>query len=222
MVDGVRVALPARWCSARVIGVSVYVIFYLTTVFALSWGTTALGYTREQFLIIQLFGVVFFAITVPVSALLAERGRRRDADVGQRSPSRAFGLVMAPLFEAGTAGAVATMIVGFALVGPRLRPDRHRAGRAVPHRGALHRQLAHLQPRRHRRRVAGAVHRHLAGDDARTRRGSATTCRRRRCSRSPGSTSRARPATLRCRFCARSCPTQKGSDPYSGLGSKGV
>ena len=47
------------------------------TVFALSWGTTALGYSREKFLVMQLFGIVFFALTIPLSAMLAERGRRR-------------------------------------------------------------------------------------------------------------------------------------------------
>lgn len=99
-----------------VIGVSVYVIFYLTTVFALSWGTAALGYTRNQFLVIQLIGVVFFGITVPVSALLAERGRRRML-MWVNVAIAAFGLVMAPLFAAGTIGALVTMIVGFALVG---------------------------------------------------------------------------------------------------------
>src|SRR5688572_31010343 len=35
-----------------------FVLFYLMTVFALSWGTTALGYRRETFLLLQLFGVV--------------------------------------------------------------------------------------------------------------------------------------------------------------------
>lgn len=99
-----------------VIGVSVYVIFYLTTVFALSWGTAALGYTRNEFLIIQLIGVVFFGITVPVSALLAEGGRRRML-MWVNVAIAAFGLVMAPLFAAGTIGALGTMIVGFALVG---------------------------------------------------------------------------------------------------------
>ena len=36
-----------------------------------------------------------------------------------------------------------------------------------PDRGALHRQLADLQPRRHLRRVAGAVRRDLAGEELR-------------------------------------------------------
>ena len=99
-----------------VIGISVYVIFYLTTVFALSWGTNALGYTRNEFLIIQLVGVIFFGLTVPLAALLAERGRRPML-MWVNVAIAAFGLVMAPLFEAGIAGAAATMIIGFALVG---------------------------------------------------------------------------------------------------------
>ena len=44
---------------------------------ALSWGTTALHYSRDRFLLIQLVGILFFALTIPVSAMLAERGRRR-------------------------------------------------------------------------------------------------------------------------------------------------
>jgi hypothetical protein len=52
-----------------------FVLFYLMTVFALSWGTSALGYSRGQFLLMQLFDIAFFALTIPLSALLAERGR---------------------------------------------------------------------------------------------------------------------------------------------------
>ena len=41
-------------------------------------GDGALGYSREQFLLIQLVGVVCSsAVTIPLAALLAERGRRR-------------------------------------------------------------------------------------------------------------------------------------------------
>ena len=99
-----------------VIGTSVYVIFYLTTVFTLSWGTAQLGYSRNQFLIIQLVGVMFFGLTVPLSALLAERGRRSML-MGVNVVMALFGLVMAPLFQSGTAGVVVMMIAGFALVG---------------------------------------------------------------------------------------------------------
>ena len=46
--------------------IATFVLFYLMTVFALSWATTALGYNRTTFLLIQLFGIAFFAIFIPV------------------------------------------------------------------------------------------------------------------------------------------------------------
>jgi MFS family permease len=93
-----------------------FVLFYLMTVFALSWATTALHYSRSSFLIIQLFGVLFFALTIPLSALLAERGRR-PVMFAVTALIALFGLVLAPLFNAGTAGAVSMMALGLALMG---------------------------------------------------------------------------------------------------------
>ena len=93
-----------------------FTLFYLMTVFALSWGTTALHYNRGTFLILQLVGVVFFALTIPVSAWLAERGRR-PVMFAVTVAIGAFGLVLAPLFTAGQNGALAMMILGLALMG---------------------------------------------------------------------------------------------------------
>jgi metabolite-proton symporter len=93
-----------------------FVLFYLMTVFALSWGTSALGYTRDKFLVIQLFGILFFAVTIPIGGILAERGRRRTL-LWVTLAIGAFGLVMAPMFLAGTAGAVMMMVVGLSLMG---------------------------------------------------------------------------------------------------------
>jgi len=93
-----------------------FVIFYLMTVFALSWGTSALHYTRESFLLIQLFGILFFALTIPISAILAERGRRRTM-ISVSIAIAVFGLVLGPLFNAGTVGATVMMVLGMSLVG---------------------------------------------------------------------------------------------------------
>jgi metabolite-proton symporter len=98
------------------VSLTAFVIFYLMTVFALSWGTSALGYSREKFLIIQLFGILFFALTIPFGAVLAESGRRRML-MWVNVAILIFGLVMAPMFAAGTTGAVAMMVVGMSLVG---------------------------------------------------------------------------------------------------------
>jgi metabolite-proton symporter len=98
------------------ISLSVFVNFYLMTVFTLGWGTNVLGYTREQFLYIQLFGVVFFAVTIPWAAIRAERGRR-PLLIAVNIATMLFGLVMAPLLTAGWIGAAATLAIGMALVG---------------------------------------------------------------------------------------------------------
>jgi len=93
-----------------------FVLFYLMTVFALAWGTSALGYSRQKFLLMQLFTISFFALTIPLSAILAERGRKR-ALLWITASIFFFGLIMAPIFASGTTGAVVTMALGLALMG---------------------------------------------------------------------------------------------------------
>ena len=98
------------------VSLATFVLFYLMTVFALSWGTTALGFTREQFLLIQLFGILFFGAFIPIGAVWAEGGRRKmliQVTIG----IAAFGLVMAPILQAGTLGALAAMVLGLSLMG---------------------------------------------------------------------------------------------------------
>ena len=53
---------------------------------------------------------------IPVSAVLAERGRRRVM-LGVTVAIAIFGLVLAPLFTAGTTGAMSMMILGLSLMG---------------------------------------------------------------------------------------------------------
>jgi MFS family permease len=107
---------PATVISGTLLSLATFVVFYLMTVFTLSWGTSVLGFTREQFLQIQLVGVATFAVMIPVSAKLAERGRRRVL-LAATVAIGLFGLVMAPLFLMGTTGAVLTLAIGLGLMG---------------------------------------------------------------------------------------------------------
>ncbi len=97
--------------------VATFVLFYLMTVFALAWGTSALGFTRQRFLEIQLVGVVCFALTIPWSARLAERVGRRRTLLAATAAIGVFGVVLGPLFSAGTPGAIAATVVGLSLMG---------------------------------------------------------------------------------------------------------
>jgi MFS family permease len=95
---------------------STFVIFYLLSVFALGWGTTVLGYSRESFLLMELSGSVPCMLAIAASAFLAERSRRRIMLWGAAA-TFAFGLVMGPLFTAGVTGTLVMMTVGFLLAG---------------------------------------------------------------------------------------------------------
>jgi metabolite-proton symporter len=95
-----------------------FVVFYLMTVFSLSWGTSALGYTRQEFLILQMIGVLFFAITIPVSAIIADRRGRNPMLIAATLAIIVFGLFVEPLFGSGTTtGVLVFLCVGLALMG---------------------------------------------------------------------------------------------------------
>jgi metabolite-proton symporter len=98
--------------------VATFVLFYLMTVFTLSWGTSALGYRRGDFLLLQMVGVLAFAATIPVSALLADRRGRWGVLLGASLAIMLFGLFFAPLFTAGSKlGVLALLVVGLGLMG---------------------------------------------------------------------------------------------------------
>jgi len=108
---------PVRLVLGILVSLATFVLFYLMTVFALTWGTTALGYSRQQFLLIQLFGIVFFALTIPLSAVCADRYGRRATLLWTTIAVGVFGFALAPLLTAGTAGAMWLMAVGMSLMG---------------------------------------------------------------------------------------------------------
>ncbi len=95
-----------------------FVVFYLMTVFSLSWATAKLGFSREQFLLLLMIGVLFFGAMIPVSALLADRIGARVMLIIASLALFAFGFTFQPLFGAGTVASVlAFLIIGLAAMG---------------------------------------------------------------------------------------------------------
>lgn len=98
--------------------VATFVVFYLMTVFALSWGTSKLGWSREGFLILQMVGVVFFGLAIPWSAKLADRYDPRAVLIAATVGLVLFGFAFAPLLGAGSAGSVLLCLsLGLGLMG---------------------------------------------------------------------------------------------------------
>jgi len=93
-----------------------FVLFYLMIVFTLTWATSALHYSKGDFLQMQLIGVVFFALTIPAAAVLAELGRK-PLMIAVTVCIAVFGLFFARMFQAGHTGAVTMLVVGLSLMG---------------------------------------------------------------------------------------------------------
>jgi metabolite-proton symporter len=95
-----------------------FLVFYLMTVFTLFWATAKLGFSRKDFLILLMIGVLFFGATIPLSALLADRIGARLMLIIASIGLVALGFAFQPIFGAGTGAAVLGFLaLGLALTG---------------------------------------------------------------------------------------------------------
>jgi len=83
------------------------------TVFTLGHGTTQLGYTREDFLLMQMVGILFFAAGIPLSAWYGDRRGTVHTMLLATLAIFAFGLLFQPLFQA----AHPWQVIGFLSLG---------------------------------------------------------------------------------------------------------
>jgi MFS family permease len=98
--------------------VTCFAIFYISTAFALGYGTTALGYTREAFLQLQLGAIVFMAAGIITAGWWADRTSPPRVLMFGSLATVAVGAAMGPLMQAGPAGvfgflAISLFVMGF-------------------------------------------------------------------------------------------------------------
>lgn len=120
-----RVDLPmgvvvGRHARALILGtfasLVAFVLFYLMTVFALSWATNALHYDRSTFLVQQMISAALFAVGIPIASLASDRYGARIVSMAVAAMIFVFGLVFAPLFTLG-AGPFPFLAIGLLLIG---------------------------------------------------------------------------------------------------------
>jgi metabolite-proton symporter len=108
IAQGERVRVPfmavvGKYPRALLLGTlgatSTFVVFYLMTVFALGWATGTLGFGRREFLILQMMAVTFFGLTIPISALIADRIGKRLTQSMATVLLIGFGFAFRPLFS---------------------------------------------------------------------------------------------------------------------------
>jgi MFS family permease len=99
--------------------VACYAIFYLSTAFALGYGTTTLGYARDRFLGAQLVAILFMAAGIVAAGYLSDRFDPRRVLIGGCLFSIPTGFLLAPLLgsknllEVGAFLSLALWLMGF-------------------------------------------------------------------------------------------------------------
>ncbi|WP_396169037.1 MFS transporter [Flavobacterium sp.] len=98
--------------------VATFVTFYLMTVFSLSWATSDLGFSRRDFLIIQLFSILFFVVGIPISAVWSDRFGRKKILVFISTLILLFGFTFSFFMESESSAMITTFVcIGMGLMG---------------------------------------------------------------------------------------------------------
>ena len=100
-----------------------YALFYISTVFSLSYGVSTLGYSRQAFLAMLCFAVLFMALATPVSAWLSDRYGRKPVLVWSAILAMLSGFAMEPLLSQGsTWGVLLFLSLELLLMGATFAP----------------------------------------------------------------------------------------------------
>ncbi|ADE11618.1 MFS transporter [Sideroxydans lithotrophicus] len=79
-----------------------YALFYMSTVFALSYGVKTLGIPRSQFLFMLCIAILFMAAATPLAAMAGDRYGRRRVLLVAGSAALLSGFLLAPMLGSGS------------------------------------------------------------------------------------------------------------------------
>jgi MFS family permease len=100
-----------------------YALFYISTVFALGYGTKVLHIPRGTFLELLCLAILAMAAATPISASLADRFGRRPVLLVSAALAALSGFAMAPLLGGGdTAHVLLFLVVELGLMGATFAP----------------------------------------------------------------------------------------------------
>ena len=173
VAQGERVRIPflvvlAKYPRQLVLGTlsatTIYTVFYLTTVFASGWAIGVLGFDRQQFLVLQLAGVLFLRSDHSVFGHHRRSPRRTRRAADGNAPDHPIRIrIPAAVRRPWRARSLRVPGTGIWPERSRVRSAGQCSCRPVSHRRALHGHIVVVQSCRNTRRLAGAADGHLAG-----------------------------------------------------------
>ncbi len=99
------VAMATQHWRATLLGtlamVAPYAVFYLCTVFALSWGTGRLGYPKTTFLLFECTAILFMALAISLSGAAADRFGRKPVLLSGLAATAGLGALFGPMLGSG-------------------------------------------------------------------------------------------------------------------------
>ncbi|GEO99896.1 MFS transporter [Methylobacterium haplocladii] len=108
------VAMATHHWRATLLGtlamVAPYAVFYLCTVFALSWGTGRLGYPKTMFLLFECAAILFMALAIPLAGVAADRFGRKPVLLSGLAVTAALGAVFGPMLGSGEGAQVLAVL----------------------------------------------------------------------------------------------------------------
>jgi MFS family permease len=110
---------PLQLAGGTLAVIACFAIFYLTTAFALGYGSTTLGYGRSTFLEAQLGAIGFMALGIVAAGWWSDLANPRRVLIAGCLMTVAAGFLMAPMMVAGSLVSVwafmslALLIMGF-------------------------------------------------------------------------------------------------------------
>jgi metabolite-proton symporter len=79
-----------------------YALFYISTVFSLSYGTMTLGIPRERFLVMLCVAVIFMTLATPLAAHAGDRYGRRPVLIAATFAALLSGFLLEPMLNSGS------------------------------------------------------------------------------------------------------------------------
>jgi metabolite-proton symporter len=87
-----------------------YALFYICTVFSLSYGTVTLHIQRQQFLLMLCVAVLFMALATPLAAWAGDRYGRRPVLMMASAATLLSGFLLAPALESGSVATITAFL----------------------------------------------------------------------------------------------------------------